>query len=163
MSTIAVKIDGQRFDVEVGAIQPGSQTVEVRINDQTLKIEIPPESGNLPEWLIVDGRAYSLLFDANMHWVRAASGVYALDIHDKSVAFTRPASGDGRVKAPIPGIIRRVLVKEGDQVEVGQPLIVLEAMKMENEIRAPRSGTVTALSVAPGRSVQLNALMVEIG
>ena len=75
---------------------------------------------------------------------------------------TRPAVADGRVKAPIPGLIARVLVAPGQTVETGQPLLVLEAMKMENELRAPRGGTVQAVKVKPGQTVTLGELMVEV-
>ena len=73
-----------------------------------------------------------------------------------------PASGDGRVKAPIPGLISRVLVEPGATVSAGQPLVVLEAMKMENEIRAPFDGVVSALSVSVGQTVLGNQVLAEV-
>ncbi len=78
------------------------------------------------------------------------------------MAVTRPASGDGRVKAPIPGLIARLLVEPGAVVEPGTPVLILEAMKMENEIQAPRGGTVTEISVELGQIVTLNELLMEI-
>ncbi len=71
-------------------------------------------------------------------------------------------SGDGHLKAPIPGLVAKVLVAVGEQVEAGQPLLILEAMKMENEIRAPLSGWIKTLNVAPGQSVSHNELLAEI-
>ena len=65
-------------------------------------------------------------------------------------------------KAPIPGLIARVLVEKGQQVSADDALIVLEAMKMENEIRAPRSGVVTSIQVKPGDSVVRNTVLVEV-
>ena len=59
-------------------------------------------------------------------------------------------------------MIARVLVSETDCVEAGQPLLVLEAMKMENEIRAPRSGIVSQLNVKPGQIVTLHEVLAEI-
>ena len=56
--------------------------------------------------------------------------------------------------APLPGLIREVLVAEGDQVKKGQKIMVLEAMKMENEINADSDGTIISLLVAKGDSVQ---------
>jgi biotin carboxyl carrier protein len=67
------------------------------------------------------------------------------------------------VKAPIPGLVTRVLVQAGDVVEAGQPLLLLEAMKMENEILAPRAGAVLRLSAIPGKSVTLHEELIEIG
>lgn len=75
-----------------------------------------------------------------------------------------PKGGTGKeVIAPLPGLIREVLVKEGDAVTKGQRLVILEAMKMENEINADSDGTVTALLVAEGDSVQGGDPLVRIG
>jgi biotin carboxyl carrier protein len=74
----------------------------------------------------------------------------------------RPPIGDGRIKAPIPGQVTQVIVSIGDEVELGEPLLVLEAMKMENEIRAPRTGRVKALNVLAGQRVALNEVLAEI-
>ena len=62
----------------------------------------------------------------------------------------------------MPGKIVRVLVREGDQVRARQPIVVVEAMKMENELRAERDGTVTEILVAEGRTVDSGALLVVI-
>ena len=67
------------------------------------------------------------------------------------------------VKAPMPGLVVRVLCAPGDHVEAGQGLVVLEAMKMENELKAPAAGTVTAVHATPGAAVAKNALLVELG
>ena len=71
-------------------------------------------------------------------------------------------SGDSAVKAPIPGLVIKVLVTQGDQVQVGQPLIILEAMKMENELRAPRDGVVATVKVKPGNSVNQGETLVTL-
>jgi biotin carboxyl carrier protein len=67
-----------------------------------------------------------------------------------------------RVVAPMPGKVVRVLVAVGDEVAVRQPLLVVEAMKMENELRAGRDGRVTAIHVHEGSSVDAGALLVEL-
>jgi biotin carboxyl carrier protein len=112
--------------------------------------------------ILVDGRPYEIVVDRNLQWIRSAHGVHHLEIHDLATPVARPASGDGRVKAPIPGLIAEVLVDAGAQVEAGQPLLLLEAMKMENQICAPRSGVVSQLNVAAGQNVALHALLAEI-
>lgn len=66
------------------------------------------------------------------------------------------------VNAPMPGNILRIDVKEGDKVKAGQTLLILEAMKMENEIQAPCDGTITALNVRKGDSVETQALICTI-
>ena len=76
--------------------------------------------------------------------------------------MTRPVSLDSRIKAPIPGVIKAVFVKLGDSVEAGQPLLVLEAMKMENEIHATRPGIVSQLVVTAGQKANLNQVLAEV-
>jgi len=70
--------------------------------------------------------------------------------------------GSGRVSAPMPGKIVRVLVAAGDTVRAGQPLAVIEAMKMENELRAGRGGIVAEVRARQGDSVDTGALLVVI-
>ncbi|HEX9816269.1 MAG TPA: biotin/lipoyl-containing protein [Candidatus Thermoplasmatota archaeon] len=67
-----------------------------------------------------------------------------------------------RLKPPMPGRIVSVEVKVGDQVKKGQPLLVLEAMKMQNEVSAPTDGLVKSVNVKPGQTVDANTILVEI-
>jgi len=71
-------------------------------------------------------------------------------------------SGPQRVVAPMPGKVVRVLVQAGDAVRARQPLVVVEAMKMENELRAGRDGTVAHIHAQEGASVEAGALLVVI-
>jgi biotin carboxyl carrier protein len=70
--------------------------------------------------------------------------------------------GAQRVTAPMPGKIVRVLVAAGDAVQPRQPVVVVEAMKMENELRAPRGGVVREVAVQQGASVEAGAVLVVI-
>jgi len=72
------------------------------------------------------------------------------------------ASGPSSVRAPIPGKLVKVLVKAGDQVKAGQTLAVLEAMKMENELRALRDATVTAVHAAEGSAVETGQELLSL-
>lgn len=65
------------------------------------------------------------------------------------------------IKAPMPGLVHAVHVAPGDSVEEGQPLLILEAMKMENVIKSPAAGTVEAVNIAPGETVEKNQLMIS--
>ena len=75
----------------------------------------------------------------------------------------KPAAAKGGVKSPLPGVILDIKVKEGDEVKKGQTVIILEAMKMENEILAPKNGTITQVLVSKGSTVDTGAPMVVIG
>jgi biotin carboxyl carrier protein len=67
------------------------------------------------------------------------------------------------IKAPMPGRVVRVLVAVGDHVGARQPVVVVEAMKMENELRSPRDGTVKQILVTPGTAVEAGAVLVTVG
>ena len=77
-------------------------------------------------------------------------------------ADTKDAGGSGRVTSPMPGTILRVYVGVGDPVKKGQPVITLEAMKMENEIAAPMDGVIASLYVAQGDAVQGGAPLFDV-
>jgi pyruvate carboxylase subunit B len=72
------------------------------------------------------------------------------------------AAGAGAIRAIMPGAIVRVLATEGDEVAEGDVVLVLEAMKMENELNAPISGVVKAIHVQPGQTVEMNDVLAEI-
>ncbi|HEX9118393.1 MAG TPA: biotin/lipoyl-containing protein [Anaerolineae bacterium] len=164
MSNIGVVIDGRSYTVDLKLDQRKDSELDVVVNGETLRV-VAPDLNVAPErdvWVIVDGRPYEVLFDRDLHWIKAHGGLHRLEVHDVDAWRTRTISGDARVKAPIPGLVTRILVKVGDEVTAGQPLLVLEAMKMENEIRAPRRGQVSHLNVKPGQNVTLHHLLAEI-
>ncbi len=99
--------------------------------------------------------------------VNAGNAVYLFEFLDELTARALETAGKrgGRkssdVKAPIPGRVLRVLVQPGETVEAGKPLLVLEAMKMENEVRAPRDGTIASIEVAAGQAVGAGELLAR--
>lgn len=163
MSKIGVVIDGHTYEVEVNALHRRDTEFTVKVNGEPVHISVPalvpPEQ---MDWILVDGRSYEINLDHDLRWVKSYLGMHRLEVRDLEVGAARVASGDGRIKAPVPGLIIRVLVEQGAKVEVGQPVLVLEAMKMENEIVAPRSGTVTHVNITPGQTVMLGQMLVEI-
>lgn len=75
---------------------------------------------------------------------------------------TDAAESAGTLNAPMPGKILELLIAEGDEVELGQPVAILEAMKMENELKAPVSGTIASIAVSENTNVEKNQLLLEI-
>lgn len=161
MNKIQVRIDEESFDVDV-QVDPRSG-ITATIAGEALPVTFGYHTDGSVAWALVGGRSYEIELDPQLHWLHTTRSQHRLELHDREAQAQRPASGDGRVKAPIPGTVARVLVRPGEAVAAGQPLLVLEAMKMENEIRAPRSGAVEQLNVAVGQSVTLGTVMVEIG
>lgn len=163
MSKLHVTVEGHEFVVEVGALPRNDEPVTLTINGTPLTVSVSSLDGpEAIEWAVVGVHPYELSVDPDLRWIDTPQGRYQIQVRDLEATVTRPRSGDGRVKAPIPGRIVRVLVEPGQTVQVGQPVVVLEAMKMENEIQAPRAGTVSDLHVSPGQTVKLHELLVEI-
>jgi biotin carboxyl carrier protein len=94
---------------------------------------------------------------------------YRVAVHDaraeRATKFRRKAAtetGDTEVKAPIPGLISKVLVAEGDKVKKDQPLLTLDAMKLENEIPSPKDGVVKSVAAKPGVKVDKGQTLVVV-
>ncbi len=164
MSKLAVTIDDRTFEVLVDLSLTDGNELVVLVEGQPVRVRLPDYQAPVEqmEWIVVDDKPYEIVVDPNMRWIRSQNHNHHLEVRDLETAVAVQRSRDGRVKAPIPGQITQVLVSPGQAVEAGQPLLMLEAMKMENEIRAPRSGTVSALHVTPGETVALNKVLAEI-
>jgi len=125
-------------------------------------------------------RAYSLLLDGKSFEftveeadcgleLSGGAGTFEVCVEDarthaarSKTLSARGAGGPRIVKAAMPGIVREVCVAVGDKIEKGQALLVLEAMKMQNEIRADREGTVTRVFVAADATVDKGAKLLEV-
>ena len=129
---------------------------KITLNDKTYEVEV--ERGVAQ---IVDEYAYVAAAPAAAP-APAASAATAAAPAAPAAAPAAAAAGE-KVTSPMPGTILNVLVKQGDTVKEGQNLLVLEAMKMENEVLAPVSGTVAQLCVAKGASVNTGDLLLVIG
>lgn len=121
--------------------------------------------------LLIDGKAHACDFEArkgNQVRVYLGQSVFELEVLDERKARRQlaaggvGASGPQEIVAPMPGKIVRVLVKIGQAVKAGEGLIVIEAMKMENELRAARAGTVKEIAVQEGVAVEGGAKLCVV-
>jgi biotin carboxyl carrier protein len=136
----------------------------VRLEGRQLEVDVR-DAGAHTLSLIVDARSHEVGIERGEGGYRVALRGEVLDVGlvegARGAAAPRPASsGPARVQAPMPGKLVRVLVSAGEEVGAGQGLVVMEAMKMENEIRAPRAGRVKEAPVREGQTVETGALLV---
>ncbi len=165
MSKIGVTIDGRAYQVDVNLSACADSQLTVTVNGEAVQVVIPGfGDSEQMEWIVVGNRPHEIAIDRDLRWIKASGRVHRLQIRNLDVAATHltDGHGDGQIKAPVPGLITRVLVGRGDQVQAGQPILVLEAMKMENEICAPCAGVIDQLNVQPGQSVSFNEVLATI-
>jgi len=148
-------------DIEYPVIVEGDT---ITVNGRPFAVEVA-EDGTV----LVDGIAYDITLEGETATIGGearpvqVSGLATVAAPPPPIA-TPPAieAGAGAVLAIMPGKIIRVMVKAGQQVEEGEPVCVLEAMKMENELHARQSGTVRAVYVKPGDDVEKDQVLAEI-
>ncbi len=119
--------------------------------------------------LRVDGRIHEVGITARGAFFDVAlpGALIAVALRDVTrgglAGAVKASAGPARVTAPMPGKVTRVLVSRGQAVEAGTGLVVIEAMKMENELRAPRAGEVLELPAREGQAVESGALLAVVG
>ncbi len=154
--------DGERVrEVELSPLGAGRWRVRVDASEFEVAAEAMPD-GKLR--LVSDGR--TTVAEVTPSGTRRFVRLGTLDfVLDREAAGRRRAAGGsagGGLEAPMPGVITKVMVVVGDEVTKGQPLVALEAMKMEHQIRAPRAGRVKSVAASPGTMVQAGAVLVEM-
>ncbi len=137
-----------------------SRVVEARRVEGTVWSLLPP-GGGAARLVDVDGRApdFSVTADGATVPLKLVEGRRALAA---AVGARAAAQGPLPVRAPMPGKVVKVLVKPGEAVKAQQGVVVIEAMKMENELRAPRDGTVAEIAVKEGQAVEAGQALVTI-
>jgi biotin carboxyl carrier protein len=143
----SVEIDGERHELELVSVD--GSVASLRFPSSGRSLQITYHRGSNGSWRITVGQR-----DFDLEVLTPAEAVQAVGAAGES--------GPSRLTAPIPGKVVAVKVEVGDGVEPGQPLVVLEAMKMENELAADRTGKVAAIHVAAGDTVEGGELLVEI-
>ena len=145
MRTYSYTVNGARYDVTIESLR--DQVAKLNVNGIAFDVEIlgaPLTEGDLPEM--------------------AAAAVPAATAAPAPAAAPVAAPGEGTpVAAPLPGVVTKVLVAAGQAVKKGDTVVVLEAMKMENNITAECDGKVTGICVAAGDSVLEGTTLVTIG
>lgn len=144
-------VDGQRVAASLSIIA-GTPVRLLRIGEQVHRLVARRGAMRGHYTLDLDGQRVEVeALDERMRAIRDLTAAAA------------EASGPAPLRAPMPGLVVRVSVSVGDTVSAGQGLVVVEAMKMENELRASVAGVVTAVLAAPGQAVDKGALLVELG
>jgi glutaconyl-CoA/methylmalonyl-CoA decarboxylase subunit gamma len=167
-----VSIGGEEHVAAVRELPDGTYVVDVGregdASSASRRVEL--SDGAMGRVARVDGRVIELVVDGSgVELSVNASGSHELvrleSERSRIAASVRAASGrtgTGQVRSPMPGKVVKVLVEPGQTVEQGAGLVVVEAMKMENELVAGASGCITKVLVAPGDAVEGGALLVEI-
>ena len=161
-----VEIDGERHEVELEdgrAQMGGTETTAALLEVAGSPVHVVTVGGKQYQAVVKregpKGR-YVLWMDG-WRFELDALDARARAIRDLSAAAAG-AKGPAPVVAPMPGLIVRLHVKLGDTVEADQPVVVMEAMKMENELRAKAAGTVKAIHAQPGKAVEKGTILVEL-
>ncbi len=141
------------------------QILKFKINGKSYEAVVSEKEHNVAS-IELNGKAYTVEVEKEE---AVASPKIAAPKRRKSTSadtFVEPAaepSGNpGSIKAPLPGNVAKINIKEGAKVNAGEVLLVLEAMKMENEILAPAAGTVKKLYVQEGKAVQQGEALVDL-
>lgn len=146
-----VRVDGVDAPAHLADVE-GTPVQLVTIGGAVHRVVVRREPGRGRYVLWVDGWRFAV----------EALDERARAIRDLSAA-TGAAAGPAPLVAPMPGLIVRVLVEPGVVVQAGDALVVMEAMKMENELRASTAGVVAAVRVSPGAAVERGAVLIEMG
>jgi biotin carboxyl carrier protein len=169
VSTYVALLDGGKREVALDVTQQAPGIYEVRIGDRVHVVDaFQHDYGTLS--LIVDTQSYTAMIDERGSHLRVQvrDSVFPLEILDEKKLRMRRASGRFTVQgkqtltSPMPGKVVKVLVAVGDEVKEGQGLVVVEAMKMENELRSPKDGKVVELHVKEGQAVDGNARLCAV-
>jgi biotin carboxyl carrier protein len=138
-------IDGQRLEADAAEVSPGIYSI--LIDGKSFEVRVAAWGAELRA--ITRGREFTAVIQDEREWRRKRGG-------------SVEAEGRQQVLAPMPGKVVRVLVGVGDSVRAGQGLLVVEAMKIQNEIRAPKSGTIDRVRVVEGQTVNAGEVVVIV-
>lgn len=159
-----VRVDNNEYEVEI-------TDAGVSLDGEVVEIDMVRSGVSELYSVLFGGRSYEMLINADRfnYTVNVRGEQFQVQVEDDRTRRLRrgrsmPALPDGELAltAPIPGLVVKVLVQVGDQVEEGQALVLLEAMKMENELRSKRGGVVKSIAVSAGQRVEQNAVLLTL-
>jgi biotin carboxyl carrier protein len=163
--TYDVTVDGRSHQLEIDKVDDGWLC---RLDGKEMKVDALIARRDVLS-ILVDGRAYEVKREqtaTDLHlWV--GSTRFAVEVRDpRSLRSRRDGAGDEKgpkkLVAPMPGRVVRILVSENAEVEAGQGIVVVEAMKMQNEIKSPKKGTVKKLMAAAGATVNAGDVLAIV-
>jgi len=158
-------LDGKEYLIEV------VDEHHVSVNGRAQEVDFESVSGQPVYSLIIDGKSYeSYVYETEEGWQVLTRGrQYNLTIEDEREKRLRAAAGGGvaesgefHLKAPMPGLVVAIPVNEGDKVEKGQVILILESMKMQNELKSPKAGTVGRIRVKQGEKVEQRQALLSV-
>jgi acetyl/propionyl-CoA carboxylase alpha subunit len=145
-----VSLDGETVPAHIEVL-PGTPVQLLHLGNQVHRVLARRGDARGQYDLSLDGYRFSVeALDERARAIRELGGRAA------------KAAGPAHLVAPMPGLIVRVTVSEGDEVRAGQGLVVMEAMKMENELRASANATVKRVLIAPGAAVEKGTVLLEM-
>jgi biotin carboxyl carrier protein len=151
----------------VDLVELPNGTLQARVDGRPIDLEVVPVGKQLnvrADGHVIDLTAYGAPpeFDVSARGYRARVRVESERTYSAELPGNEAGSGEKVVKSPMPGRVVKVLVVKGEAVKAGQGLVVLEAMKMENEVRARAAGTVAEVHVIVGATVEGSATLVTL-
>lgn len=139
-----------------------SDPVTVRIGDAVVTLTIAP-LGTGTYAVTCNGRRTLVHYahDGRTHFLHVDGQTYAFE-RDHADTRQRTIASGHDLRAPMPGVVTRLFVREGQVVAAGDPLYIVEAMKMETVIRAPEAGRVERIHATPGTQIEGGAIVIEV-
>ncbi len=158
-------IDGKEYEVEI------IDEKHVRINNQLMEVDFHAVSGQPVYSMLISDKSYeAYVYPAENDWQVLLRGrLYEAKVEDERERRLRATAGgkvaeggEFHLKAPMPGLVVAIPVSEGQVVKKGQVLVILESMKMQNELKSPKDGTIQRIKVKPGESVEQRATLLSV-
>ncbi|MDP9267712.1 MAG: acetyl-CoA carboxylase biotin carboxyl carrier protein subunit [Acidobacteriota bacterium] len=173
--TYDVIIDGKRHRVELGALNNGRSRLEVKVDGRPMVVDAVLAERDVLS-LLVYGKSYDIKRETTgqgeqtqTHMYMIVRGVsFSAEVRDprsfraRKKADAGDAAGPRKLVSPMPGKVVRILAPAGTKVEAGEGVVVVEAMKMQNEIKSPKAGTVQRIVAEEGAAVDAGEVLAVV-